>query len=475
MLGSLSSSLSRRVVVFAGAALLVAACGQTKMVQTSGQMRQYMIDGNYQAALATLQQSKNQGFKEQDRVVYWMNEGMLLHLTGRYKESADTLERAERRAAELYTVSISKGVKAAFTSDAATDYAGEDYENVLVNVVKALDYLALGQVSGALVEARKINEKLKLYNTKYEHKNVYNQDAFAHWVMGLLFEMERSYDDARIAYVKAMEVYQNDFAAHYGMRPPSFLAEDIVRASLLSDAQDIAEETKGKYGQTLGTSFEKMKGHGEVVLVHFNGEGPSKSDYVVTCWFLSATQWACDGEPGGEFMKKTTITIPAKGTVVKVAFPELHIHEPVNPHLVLRGGGTEARSEPALPISQIAVKTMRDKMHRIFRNAIIRIITKTLASKGAGVATEKAAGGGAGGKLLGWAAEKGTSATMQAYEEADKRAWITLPARIDVARMWVPPGVHTLQLQLPRGRPAQIPNVKVEAGKRVVVTYYSIP
>ena len=78
------------------------------------------------------------------------------------------LNKAEQRAKELYTKSISKGIKAAFTSDAATDYAGEDYENVLLNVVKALDFLALGNKAGALVEARKINEKLKLYNTQVQ-------------------------------------------------------------------------------------------------------------------------------------------------------------------------------------------------------------------------------------------------------------------------------------------------------------------
>jgi hypothetical protein len=462
-------------MLFLVAIVVLAACGQTKMVQTTGQVRSYMIQGNYQAALATLQRSKQQGFKEQDRVVYWMNEGMLLHLTGNYQQSVEVLSKAERRSKELYTKSISKNIKAAFTSEAATDYAGEDYENVLVNAVKSLDFLGMGNQEGALVEARKINEKLKLYNTRYkENKNVYNQDAFAHWLMGLLFEMEGSYDDARIAYVHAMEVYQNDFAAHYGMRPPPYVAEDIVRASLLSDAQDIAQQYREKFGANLGTTAEQLKSSGEVVLVHLNGEGPSKSDYVITCWFLSATNWRCDGEPGGAFMKKTKITIPSKGTVVKVAFPELHIHDPGNTHLTLSAAGASTNSHVALPISQIAVKTMANKMHRIFKNAIIRIITKTLASKGAGKVAEKASGGGKSGKLFGWLAEKGTSATMQAFEEADKRAWTTLPSRIEVARLMLPPGNHNLTIRLPRGGGQAIP-VKVEAGKRVVVTYRTIP
>jgi hypothetical protein len=457
-------------------AAITLACGQTQMVRTTARIRQQTIAGNYDAALATLRQSKHEGFKEQDRVAFWMNEGMLLHLTADYKSSNEVLHKAERRAKELFTRSYRKDVKAAFTSDAALDYRGEDYERVLINVIKALNFLGLGDKSGALVEARKINEKLKLYNTKYKHKNVYNQDAFAHWMMGLLFEMEGSYDDARIAYVHAMEVYQDDFAAHYGMRPPSYVAEDIVRAALLSGAQDIADDYRSRYGDKLGSTADALEDNGEIILVHLNGEGPSKSDYTVTCWFRSATTWACDGEPGGEFIKKTRIDIPRDGTVVKVAFPELHIHDPANPVATLEVAGARARTEVALPVSRIAVKTMADKMHRVFKRAIVRAITKTLSSKAAGKV-----GQAAGGKdrrrsrALGWLAEKATSATLQAFEEADKRAWTTLPARIEVARAIVPPGTHDVQVKLSRGRSGVIKGVKVEPGKRVVITYRTIP
>ena len=34
------------------------------------------------------------------------------------------------------------------------------------------------------------------------------------------------------------------------------------------------------------------------------------------------------------------------------------------------------------------------------------------------------------------------------FEEADKRAWTTLPARIDVGRIWVKAGTHTVLLEL---------------------------
>jgi hypothetical protein len=442
------------------------------MVQVNAQIRHDVVDRNYNGALAALRRGKDkEAYKEQDRVVYWMNEGMLLHLLGRYKESNKVLTKAEVRSKELYTRSIRKDVKAAFTSDAAKDYVGEDYENVLVNVIKALNYLALGDIEGALVEARKINEKLKLYDTRHERANTYNQDAFAHWLMGILFEMEGSYDDARIAFSNAMKVYEADFARNYDTPPPSYVAEDMVRAALEGGDTDLANKMRQDLGDTsLGGTYEALKEMGEIVLINFNGEGPIKSDYVVTCWFRSPVAWACDGQPGGEFIKRTRITVPPDGTVIKVAFPELHTHEPRDPWISIKVGDEMARTEVALPISRIARKVLADKMHIIFRDAIIRMITKTAVAVGAGEA-----GKAAGGALGGWLAKTATSATFQALEEADKRAWTTLPSEIDVARLLVPPGTHTVHLRTRSGRRRDIPGVKVAKGKHTVVTIRTMP
>jgi len=461
--------LSRLYLCVTAVALLV-GCGQSKMVQTTGQMRMRMLERNYQGALAVLRQSKEQGFKEQDRVAFWMNEGMLLHLTGQYADSNAALDKAEKRSEELFTTSVSKTMKAAITSDAAKDYSGEDHENVLVNVMKAINYLALKNLQDARVEALKINNKLALYNTKYEKKSVYNQDAFAHWLTGLIYEMQGEKDDARISYMKALEVYKTDFAGNYGTRVPAFAAEDAARLAVLTKDDEALEKIRSEFGPQLGRSAEAIKTMGEVVLVHMNGEGPSKTDYFINCYFASLTNWRCDAEPGDEFMKKTTITI-GKGDTVKVAFPQLVIRQPMHPSATLTVGPATATTEVAEPISGIAVKVLRDKTGRIFRDAVIRAITKFLAAKASEKAGEKA-----GGALGGFLAKNAASATMQAFEEADKRAWITLPSRIEVAKVMVPPGVYNIGIQLAGGGALPpLQNVKVEAGKRVVVTQYTLP
>ena len=294
--------------------LVAASCGQTQMVETSAAIRKFVIEHNYAAALETLRTSKGDAFGEQDRVLYWMNEGMLSFLNGDYQVAVDVLTKAEDRSKELYTVSISKEVEAAFTSQAATDYQGEDYEKVLINVVKALAFLEMNDLEGALVEARKINEKLEYLNTQYEeHKNVYREDAFAHWLMGVLFEEEGSYDDARIAYRAATRVYAKEFASEYGVQAPSWLAEDLARAAVLSADNELLERVRKNNGDEVGKTAKLLDSHGEVILFHLNGRGPSKSDFYITCYFETPVKWLCGAVPGGKIHETCSYSRSAKG------------------------------------------------------------------------------------------------------------------------------------------------------------------
>ncbi len=464
--------LCRLAPCLLAAALLVGACGQGKLVRTAGQVRDLTKVERYQEALEILRESKGQGFREQDRVVYWMNEGMLLHLLGRYKESSAVLEKCEQRVKELYTKSIRKQIKAVFTSDAAKDYAGEDYEDVLINVVKALNYLYLGDQPGALVEARKINAKLTLINTRYkDRKNLHGQDAFAHWLMGLLFELEGSFDDARIAYVKALEVYEKLYAKAFSMKVPPYLPEDAARAAVQSNASDEADRLRKKYGDpTLGKTALIMQQQGEVVLVLMNGEGPNKVDFFINCYVRSPKNYRCDAEPGEEYARRVRITIPASSMAVKMAIPQLAIHKPRHKYADLLVGDQSARTWLAEPVNEIAIKTLADKMHRVWRDTIIRAVTKggsTSAAAGAGMAI--------GGKKLSGLFAKGASAAFQATEEADKRAWTTLPARWEVARVLVPPGSYAPKVRLVGGKTVTLPKIKVERGRRTIIRYKAMP
>jgi hypothetical protein len=96
--------------------------------------------------------------------------------------------------------------------------------------------------------------------------------------------------------------------------------------------------------------------------------------------------------------------------------------------------------EGLLAVDLEARRAWKDVEGAIVAAAITRMITRVVA----GETTRRVAGGGVLGALL----SLGTQATMTAVDTPDTRSWSTLPARIAVARMRVPPGRHEVRVRV---------------------------
>lgn len=472
---AMTAAIRHILLLAIASALLVVtpACGQWRMVDTNARVREHSRAGHYQQALSVLQERKQKSYKQQDAVLYWMNEGMLLHLLGRHRDSIAAFHRAERRSEQLFTRSISRRVQATFTSDGALDYQGDDHEKVLLNVFKALNFLAVHDREGALVEARKINRKLAYFNTVYkQHQNSYREDAFAHWLMGILFEIEGSLDDARIAYEHAYRVYRGPFGERYGLAVPDFLAEDLARAaegtSETERLADLRTETMEPY---LGRTSDLLRTHGEIILIHLNGEGPEKTDQEITCGFQRGVPTGCDHEPGESGLIGKKLVAGAERDTVTVAFPKVVTQAPSVQSIALEVGARRSHSQVVLPINWIAEETMRDKLPRVFMSAVLRAVAKASSRKAAAGAKQRLASRDKGTGLLGAALELGTDVATSWTEEADKRTWTTLPGRIEIARLWLPAGTHELYVRLPNGEQRSLQSVRIVAGQRVFLTH----
>ena len=71
---------------------------------------------------------------------------------------------AEQRIDDLYTESLAGHVGAFLINENTLPYRGEDFEGVMINFYRALNYIQLGNVDEAMVEARKVKEKLLVIN-----------------------------------------------------------------------------------------------------------------------------------------------------------------------------------------------------------------------------------------------------------------------------------------------------------------------
>ncbi|MCK5845570.1 MAG: hypothetical protein KAG97_12725, partial [Victivallales bacterium] len=100
-----------------------------------------------------------------DELMWMYEEGSAKFAAGDYKGSIKAFEKAERIIYDYEhraTVSARDGLAetaAFFTTPNALPYKGNYYEKILLNTFKGLDYMALGDMSGARVELRRAYER----------------------------------------------------------------------------------------------------------------------------------------------------------------------------------------------------------------------------------------------------------------------------------------------------------------------------
>jgi hypothetical protein len=159
--------------------------------------------GNFETSVAKLEEARQKNrFAEKDRLIYFIDAGMLNHYAGNFDTSNQKLHLAEASAEELFTKSISRAAASLLLNDNVLEYAGEDYEILYTNLIKALNYAELNQFDEAFVEIRRANLKLDLLEQKYG-------DAAAEFQRGLeedtgrvdiTYAADGKMDDARIDY-----------------------------------------------------------------------------------------------------------------------------------------------------------------------------------------------------------------------------------------------------------------------------------
>ena len=387
-------------------------------------INQYLLSSDYDSAYKVVQQSKNT-YTKRNAVLYYLDEGIISHFAGHYKESNQSFARAESIMDELYTKSISKGVASFLISDNTVPYRGEDFEMAMVNLFMALNYVGLGSWDDALVEARKVDSKLNLINSQYGEgkKNVYKEDGFIRFLMGTLYEVEGEINDAFISYRKAEEVYRNDYLPNYGLRPPTILVEDLLTSARAMDFHEEMEQIQKEYSDVTPMDPAKKKQMAEVFLIHYNGLGPEKVE------------------------KHFLIPMP-DGFIVKIAYPEFASKSYRISHgkVTLRNltSGQSYRFPTVLmeDIASIAVMNLANRITRIKAKAIARATTKYLASAAVSKAVEKQHGA-----LAGLLTKMTTNIVSVATEQADVRQWRLLPAEIRVGRAVIPPGDYSGRIE----------------------------
>ena len=210
-----------------------------------------------------------------DQLLYMMEYGSALQICKQYSKSNEILLKADQLSEQIDYVSLSGTVGATLLNEQMLQYKGDKFEKLFINAMTALNFIELGQAESAMVEVRRINEKTKKLNAD-EAKN-FELNSFAQYLAGLVYENDRKYDDACIAYKAAYKLDASFRSVVLDMLTACW------RAKRTQEFNQLVKETRADEGEI---SFAKRdyKKTNEKIIIFLQGWGPRKavrSDDVV--------------------------------------------------------------------------------------------------------------------------------------------------------------------------------------------------
>ncbi|MEO1652742.1 MAG: hypothetical protein AAFU64_04280, partial [Bacteroidota bacterium] len=329
----------------------------------------------------------------------------------------------------------------------------------------------MGDKEKALVECKRMNIKLNAISDRYKSDRKYKKDAFIHTLMGIIYEANQDVNNAFIAYRNALKIYQTDYQEMFGFQVPEQLKQDVMRTAYLNGFTDELRRYEEEFGQKYD---REQGGNGQIVFLWQNGFGPVKTEWSINFAIQRRNSRVVfvnerlglnfpfplemrEDDDGNE-------VDPLGGlSVIRVAFPKYVERPPYFRSAALEWQGQSYPLNLVENLNDIARKTLKDRMVLELSKALLRLAIK----KGEEELLRKR-------DKDGWAAL--LSIVNAATEQADTRAWQTIPHSIYYQRISAPPGQHQVKLnaQAPGGIRSYNFNFEVKKGETLVQTFHSL-
>jgi hypothetical protein len=419
----------------------------------------------YDAALKTIdKQSKD----KKDHVLYLLNKGMVLRMKRDFVASNESLEAAKHEMESLYAASVSQNALSFVINDATVSYAGDDYEQVLVHLYMALNYLELGQPYEARVEAQQIDIKLREIEEKIPDSK-FTEDALSEYLSGLIYDELGEWSDAMISYRKAYEAYKK-YQVNFSVPMPTMLKFDLVR---LAQREGLTDEL-ARYEKEFGITPAKRNTadsnpEGELVFVLNSGLAPIKRERVIRT-FAPPPSTIVSARRRAEYMEQ-----PTPPVMVDIALPYYESRPNRVAGARISVAGRQADTQLMENIDAIARASLKARMPAIMARAIARAVAKGVIQESvdrAGQNRDDPAVQLIGSLLVRVAAI--------ATERADTRSWLTLPANVQMARLPLPQGTYDVTVEL-LGNNGQVietnvfPQVAIRKEHKTYLSQHTMP
>jgi len=404
--------------------------------QKNQSFNEELYKGNIPLAYKHYVENK-QNLVYKNKVLLNLNKGTLTWMMEDYDTSinyfnqADLMIEDQRKnfTNEALALLINPGIK---------PYKVEDFENTMTNYYKAIAYLQTGKKDDALVECRRMNEKLYALNEKYKknQQNKYSDDAFAHLMMGLIYDSSKDYNNAFIAYRNAYRTYKNSYEKLFNIHIPLQLKKDILKTAYKSGL-----DKEYKHFSELFDMHYKANKNGDVVVIWMSGLSPFKSEFSLSLSSLGRNGSYINFNNAAENLlfpiyignlSRSQQSDLLSLSTLRIAFPK-YIERPlVFTEANIISNNNTYYLEKAQDVNAIAFRCLKDRMLREISNSLLRVAIKKTSEKLVNNENEYL------GLLL--------NIVNTATESADTRNWQTLPHTIFYTRINLPEGNNNIDI-----------------------------
>lgn len=435
--------------------------------QKMNKFQSYAEAGNFEEANHTLE-SAGKTNSGRNRLLYFFNKGWTMHMLGQSDSSNKYFNQADRYI-EDFQKNYALDALSLLSNPSIKPYQPESIENIMVNYYKAMNYLQSNNMEGALVEARKIMQKLYEQNDQFKGKqNRYSDDAFAHILIGLIYDASGDYNNAFIAYRNAVNAYKEVVTPNYGVPIPLQLKKDLLRTARATGLASEVIRYEKEFGLMLN---DYLTSETQLVFFWENGFGPIKDQ-----WSINFTKISSDGGfvtfANEEFDLSFPIFIGDMSKSDKSAFAELEFFRIAFPKYVSRKrifeeaqieiNGKRFPLMIAQDINAISFKVLQDRMLRELATSIARFAVKKATE--AAVRSQNQDIGAAVGLL------------NAITETADTRNWQTLPFEISYTRIPLSEGENSIVFTATGNNQTEKQNLEFKAfkGQTIFFNYRSL-
>jgi uncharacterized protein len=448
-------------------------------------LRRSLAEGRADSALAKL--GKKGEYRANDELLNQLYIGVAAYHAGAYRRSAKALERAHDMAEDRYTKSVSKGSLSLMTNDLALPYMPGDNERLLIHYYSMLNYLRLGELEDAMVEARRLSFQLERFDEKRNSMDASTR-AVLRYLAGAVFDAGGDINDAGVAYRNAASLAGDSTFRRIRLGGRSDRVAPASSVALASNGWGF-EQAAPQYGEIVlvveyGFVAHKVE---QELLVAVNeddvGLFGSRSDdkldaharHVSDKLMMNMRTSSIGGleydhrdrnHDGRADFSPTDVWLD-------LSWPVYH-RPPVlegRPWITL-GDGSSAPMSLQADVSDAIVADYNRQASLMLTRAVARAAVKTAMAK---AAEEAADGKDDKKKKNGWFAREAVELTGQLLERADTRSWQLLPAQLGVIRLEVPAGPQSLRITLPGyngrgGRSVELGDITVQPGSVTFLT-----